>query len=146
IHLTRELKDVQLRERSLVVQLSAADAVAHIKETRAVLTILRQLRCATALVDFGEGHDFLGALGHLPLDFVKLDPALTAVLAQGDEKGDLKRIVETAAARGVRIVATGIEDAHALTGVWNSGIRYAQGAYIQEPAPDLSLELHDAAD
>ncbi|MEM7252433.1 MAG: EAL domain-containing protein [Pseudomonadota bacterium] len=144
VYLTQALREAKLPNHMLVIQCRARAALGSIKQTRSALSILRQLRCQTALYDVAEGHDYISALGNLPVDYIKLSPTLTTP-AMLDHRA-VVQLAETAAELGIQIIATGIEDGETLSGLWRRGIRFAQGAYIQEPAPDLATESLEAAD
>ena len=113
---------------------------AEIRNAGRTRTLLRRLRRAgyrIALDDFGAGRSDLERLERLPLDAVKLDRALVASAAAG-EPGPLallRRAVAVGAARGIAVVAEGIESDAQRDAMLSEGIDLQQGFLMGRPAP-----------
>lgn len=135
------LRDVQASGDWLTFQLRPADVRAHPGKTRKLVEELRRIRCRLALDRYdGEptGREVLAAL---PFDFAKLTPSLSRELAGNPTRLErLRTTLASLTSRGVRSVATGIEDAQGLAYLWAAGTDYAQGFFLQEPTELISYE------
>jgi len=74
----------------------------------------------------------------IPVDFVLFQPEYAQGLA--DDMQKQKRLLELAnlaREHKVRSVVTGVEEARALTILWNAGVDYVQGNFLQRPTSRL---------
>jgi diguanylate cyclase (GGDEF)-like protein len=100
------------------------------------LRSLAELGCPLALDDFGAGFGCFSYLKHVPTQVVKIDREFIRDIAT--DTTDLA--ITTAIANltrelGIDAVAEGVEDQAALSVVASTGVRYAQGYLLGEPAP-----------
>ena len=91
---------------------------------------------AVALDDFGAGFSSLGALQHLPVDFLKIDGSLVDGIEHDRVNAALVGAVVTLAdVMGMTTIAEHIESAAALEMVTSLGVSTAQGFFLGHPAP-----------
>lgn len=124
----------EIGEKAVLADL--AQAVSFTRE-------LRQLGCRVALDDFAGGLSSLHYLKALPLDLLKLSPAVTRDL----EADPLQTVVARAAAQagrvlGIPVVAKGADSGTVLDALRTIGVDYAQGFALAPPRPieDLIAE------
>lgn len=88
---------------------------------------------ALAIERFGSTGKSVQLLERISADFAKLDATVTEALA-GDQ-GDpvVAEAVHAARERGVRLIAQQVADANTMARLWQIGINYVQGQYVQEP-------------
>ena len=68
------------------------------------------------------------------VDFVKIDGALVRYLTRDSKaQATVRSIFETAHGMGILTVAEDLEDAETLAMLWQYGVDYARGYYIQIP-------------
>jgi len=112
--------------------------------------ILRQLRkrgLCVLLDDFGTGSWRRDALGHLPIDAVKLDRALVSRLGHsGEAREAFAAATETAGALGLQCVAEGVENAQQADQVRDLGCGFAQGYHFARPMTATALLAHLATE
>jgi multidomain signaling protein FimX len=95
---------------------------------------LRQRGFRFALESFGSGRDSHGLIGSVPLDFVKIDGALVQGLARDAQlQQRVRALVESAAKRGVHTIAERVEDANTMAVLWQLGVPYIQGYFVNAP-------------
>ncbi len=142
IHLTKALKRVPSSPGCFTFQLSEITVASQLRLARAFISAVRQLGCGTALEHFGAGLNSFHILNHLDVDYVKIDGALIRSLS-GDESSQkqVTQIQERAKQLGKETVATDVADANGLALLWQAGMSYAQGRYIQEPTPNLKFDF-----
>lgn len=135
------LRDHQAAGDWLTLQLRLADVLAHRTKARSLIDGLRQIRCRLALDRCDGEAPCRDVLQAIPFDFAKLSPALTRDLHRDTAR--LERVRGTVAdleRRGVRSVATGVEDSQTLAYLWTVGIDYAQGFFLHEPSEDIAYD------
>lgn len=105
---------------------------------------LKDLGAAIALDDYGMGRTAFSHLKGLPIDIIKLDPELAALVDQGESD---ERMVEGAIAMGrglrARILAKGVERAEQVDWLRDAGCDFIQGYFMSRPVP--AEDLADAA-
>ena len=141
VALCDELAQAGARGDWLTVQLRAGDARRYRTEAGRLVASLRKIRCRVALDRYEHDVTAQELVADLRFDFVKLAPALTAGVADSQDRLDaLREAVRWLAAQDARSVATAVEDAHALAYLWTAGIDYAQGFFLQEPTADIAYD------
>jgi EAL domain-containing protein (putative c-di-GMP-specific phosphodiesterase class I) len=95
---------------------------------------LKQRGARFAIERLGSGRDPLGLIQALPLDFVKIDGAMVQGIAEDEElQRRVRTIVEVAQKRGVRTIAERVEDANTMAVLFQLGVQFVQGYFVQEP-------------
>jgi multidomain signaling protein FimX len=103
-------------------------------QVRILAGALRQRGFRFALESFGSGRDSHGLIGSVPLDFVKIDGALVQGLARDAQlQQRVRALVESAAQRGVHSIAERVEDANTMAVLWQLGVPYIQGYFVNAP-------------
>jgi EAL domain-containing protein (putative c-di-GMP-specific phosphodiesterase class I) len=73
-------------------------------------------------------------LDAVPLDFVKIDGALVQSLAADQGLQHRTRtLVDAATKRLIQTIAERVEDANTMAVLWQLGVQYIQGYFINEP-------------
>jgi multidomain signaling protein FimX len=124
---------------SLVVQIAERSSENHLKETTDLIAALREIGCGTALEHFGLGDNSEKMLEMIKPDYVKVDGSLMSRITR-DEKAQaqVKGLIESARAAGLLTVAERVEDANTMAVLWQLGVDFIQGHYVQEP--DVVME------
>jgi PAS domain S-box len=139
-----QLKEARLQGDSLVFEITESAAVTHLRQAKNFLRGIKQLHCGFALEQFGTGLNSFQLLKHLPADFLKLDGSLIQELgsSQGNRE-HIKSLTETAHAMGKQLIAPFVENANGLAVLWQCGVNFIQGNFLQEP--DQVLATSSAA-
>jgi EAL domain-containing protein (putative c-di-GMP-specific phosphodiesterase class I) len=140
--ISKHLKTHALVGMELVVEISETAAATQVKFARAFVRGLKLLGCGAALDDFGSSLGSLKLLSHVDVDFLKIDSSFITELPEHPENQVMvKAIHESAEKAGRQTIAPAVADAPTLAVLWQCGIKYAQGDYIQEPATELSYDF-----
>ena len=95
---------------------------------------LRKAGFRFAVEHFGTGRDPIRLISHLPIDFVKVDGTLMQGLAVDQNlQQRVKELVDQAKARKVGTIAERVEDANTMAVLWQLGIEFIQGYFVNEP-------------
>jgi multidomain signaling protein FimX len=133
------LREFDLRGSWVTFQMQERETLRHPDAWATLAAGLKDIRCRICvnqhgLVDAGDS----GSVGKP--DFVKFAPSLVDGLSHDkDKQVRLLEMVRLAKARNVHTIITGVEDARALNLLWDAGVEYIQGDYIQ--AAEMTLEL-----
>ncbi|WP_423823923.1 GGDEF domain-containing protein [Salinisphaera sp. SPP-AMP-43] len=120
--------------QQLIFCVRESDARSHVAATRRLASGLDEAGFRFALTHFGEASSHAALLENLSLSFLKLAPAFAHQLAdQNSEDPRLQRVIDYAREHQVPLVAEHIEDAASMARLWQAGVNYVQGHFIQEP-------------
>ncbi len=135
------LRDSRLIGQDRVVfEAAEADVAAHLEQTAALVSGLRQLHCAFAVEHFGSSADTDVILERIHPEYVKIQgAAVHGAAADSDIAARIRSLVERATAVGSTVIVGEVEDARTLALLWDMGLRYFQGYAIR--APDNSLDF-----
>ncbi|MBV8740970.1 MAG: EAL domain-containing protein [Sinobacteraceae bacterium] len=118
----------------LCFQVTEGICTSHITQVQELAGQLRARGFRFALDSFGSGRDPHGMLETVPLDFVKIDGALVQGLT-GDNQLQLRvrQLVEAATRKKIQTIAERVEDANTMAVLWQIGVQYIQGYFVNEP-------------
>lgn len=111
------------------------------RTARATLRSLREMGLAVALDDFGTGYSSLAYLHNLPIDTVKVDRSFVVDM-EHDALGEaiVRSVAWLSRARGLKVVAEGIETTGQARHVRAAGCQLAQGYLYSPPVTFEELE------
>jgi multidomain signaling protein FimX len=116
----------------------------QVKHAKAAANAFHKSGCKVAITRFGAELADFSILAHVETDYLMLAPQLLDNIATNlDAQTRLANIQEKARAQDKQSIATAVEDPHALTVLWQCGIQYAHGHYIQEPSRELTYDFAD---
>jgi diguanylate cyclase (GGDEF)-like protein len=139
--LETQVRNTGVEPPKIVFQVTQEAAAAHLKQTRDMATRLKRLGFGFALDGFSGGAGSSQLMGHVPIDYLKIDGTLMQGLA-GDEalQERVRLVVDDARQRKVRTIAERVEDANTMAVLWQLGVQYVQGYQISEPEVVLADE------
>lgn len=145
------LNEARMPGDSIIFQLSETDATANVAESKNFIKGVNELHCKVALTHFGRALNPFNTLKQLPVSYVKIDPSFIADLSKDeDSKEDLKTLVSSLHTQGKLTIAPMVDHASLLPVLWQAGINYIQGYYIQQPSSrmdyDFSTEDEDESE
>ncbi len=129
-----KLKAARLGPGALCIQVDEGVARKHLKQTLELATQLGEFGVYFALEHFGTANDSIRLLKHLRADYAKIDGSLMQGLANNE--ANQNRVTELAQAlkeKDIHSIAERVEDANTMAVLWQSGVQYMQGYYVQEP-------------
>lgn len=139
--LSAVLETARLPAGSLALQLREADAVSYLKQAKALAEGLHALHCRVALTQFGCALNPLNTLRHLDADFIKLDPSFSRDLSQPEQLERVKALLASLRAQKRLTLMPAVETAGSLSSLWQAGVDYIQGHYLQSPAPTMNYDF-----
>ncbi len=129
-----QLKSLKIEPKRICIQVTEDLATQYVRQTKELAENLRKLGFRFALEHFGTGRDPLKLLAELDMNFIKIDGSLMQGLSTNQiQQQRVKGLVEAAKRRGVETVAERVEDANTMAVLWQLGIEFIQGYFVNAP-------------
>lgn len=140
------LKAANLPADAMVFQFAEGDVTSRLKSAKEITKALSDINCKVSLGQFGRSIDPIKTLKHVTVDYVKVDGSFTLDLQ--DNQGDpqlLKGLVSAINEAGKLSVVPCVENASVLATLWQVGVNYIQGQYLQPPSLRMDYEFTEIA-
>lgn len=125
-------QSTRLKPSQVCFQLSEELVLQQLKQSKALAEKLRENGFLFAVDHLGTGRDSTQLLGHLPMQFVKVDGSLMQGLHRDK---DLQKKVGDIASRArelrIKTIAERVENANTMAVLWQLGIAFVQGNFTQ---------------
>ena len=122
--------------KSLLFEISEADALNKIEATLQFSTAIRAAGCGTIVSGFGRRTATFLPLKTLRPDYVKVDGVIVRkLLTSPAAEAKLKAILRVGEVMGFQVIAEMVEEQDILLQLKAMGVGYAQGFGIQQPQP-----------
>ena len=122
-------------------QITETIAEQYMNASVSQLGALKKLGFRIALERFGSGRDPFKLLTMAPLDFIKIDGAMMQDLASNFETQTVvKKLVETAVKLKIETIAERVEDANTMAVLWQLGVQFIQGYFVNAPEEVVMAE------
>ena len=136
------IKAARLPSDAVIFQITEQDAATYIRQTREFVEGLKNLHCRSSLSRFGLAEEPFEILSHIPVDFVKLDGSLVeSVEEKAEQKESVKEMVRELQNAGKLTIVPMVESASLLSTLWQAGVNYIQGHYLQEPSTTMDYDF-----
>jgi multidomain signaling protein FimX len=132
-------KNTGLPEGLIIFQIAEEVAASHLKQTREMAIRLRNIGFGFSIEGYTGSSTSAQLLGHLPIDYLKIDGSMMQSLASDEHMQERVRAIATdAKSRDIKTIAERVEDANTMAVLWQIGVQYIQGYQIREPEVVLS--------
>jgi diguanylate cyclase (GGDEF)-like protein/PAS domain S-box-containing protein len=140
------LREFRAKGSWLVFQFRENDLRHALKPAKELISGLKKINCRIAINNYSDVDSEDGLLKHLDVDVVKLPPemmnGLATNAAQQDRMMHVNRLLQE---DGYKTIASGVEDAGSLAILWNVGVNYIQGYFLQEPSSTIAFEEEEVS-
>jgi diguanylate cyclase (GGDEF)-like protein len=132
--LQNQLKATRVDPQRIVFQVSEQVATEYLADASDLASGLRRDGFRFALEHFGAGREPRRLLAHLPVDFIKVDGTMMQGLAVDTElQQRVRDLVDQAKGKKVSTIAERVEDANTMAVLWQLGVEFIQGYFVNEP-------------
>jgi len=132
--LDTQLKSLRIEPKRLCIQVTEELATQYVRQTKELADSVRKLGFRFALEHFGTGRDPLKLLTDIGMHFIKIDGSLMQGLSTNQlQQQRVKGLVEAAKRKGVETIAERVEDANTMAVLWQLGIEFIQGYFVNAP-------------
>lgn len=142
--LSLALKAARLPGDSLIFQINEEHAITHLKQAKEFSQGLKQLHCKVSLNRFGCALNPFNTLKHVEVDYVKLDGSFTEEIQKNEAAREkVKEMIKTLHASGKLVIVPLVESASVLSTLWQAGVNYIQGYYLQAPTTEMNYVFNE---
>ena len=136
-----QLKENRLVGDGIVFEIAEQVVIDDLTNARAFVDAMKTLNCQVAVEHYGNC-DQPQLLKHLPFDILKIDGGLTNGLSSNKEnQARVQAILELATEHDKQTIAECVDDAGSLAQLWQYGVDFIQGNFVQEPSKDLEYDF-----
>jgi len=139
--LSTALKAARLPGSSLVLQFAESDVVTYLKQAKLLTQGLAQLHCGVSMSKFGCTLNPFNTLRHLHVDFIRIDGSFLGEINEPEQFENLKTMITTLHGQAKLTIMPHVDNASMLTTLWQTGVNYVQGQYLQAPSPRMDYEF-----
>jgi len=130
--LTARLGSTNINPAKICFQVSEGTAAHFLKQTMLIAEKLRALGFKFAVDHVGLGRDPEQILAQIPMDFMKIDGSLMQGLHRDPEtQHKVTDLTNVAKRCEIKSIAERVEDANTMAILWQLGVSYIQGNYVQ---------------
>lgn len=135
-------KAASLPTDSVVFQLQEIDINDHLNVASTFTQQLKDIGCECSISHFGCTLNPFNALKNIQVSYVKVDGSFTQDLqnTSNDEQSLNELVSELHQSDKITIVPF-VENAGVLSKLWQSGVHYIQGYYLQEPSDEMDYDF-----
>ena len=135
------LKAARMPSDAIVFQFSESDATTYLKQAKEFTRGLKELHCKVSISRFGCALNPFNTLKHLEVDYLKVDGSFMKDIGSDESRESLKEMVAAAHAQGKLTIAPFVESAAILSTLWQIGVNYIQGYYLQAPTEQMNYDF-----
>lgn len=121
----------------ITLQFLEQDLVDYLAVAKRQFMALADIKCPTAIQNFGTTAKSEETVGHLSPTMARLARNYTKDLDRPANMETTQRLVATASDQGTSVLMPYIEDAQTMSMAWSIGARFLQGNYLQPAETDL---------
>ncbi|WP_323751300.1 EAL domain-containing protein [Marinobacter sp.] len=138
------LKAARLPGDALIFQINENDANNFMKQAKEFTKAVHELNCKISIKHFGCAINPFNALKHIDTDYVKFDGSFTETVQKDDKiKEQVKEMTTSLQNSGKLTIVPQVENASILATLWQAGVNYIQGYYLQAPTREMSYDFGD---
>ena len=140
------LREFRAKGSWLVFQFREGDLRHSLVPAKELVNGLRKVNCKISVSNVTDYDATDSLLQHLDVDVVRLSPELMRDLTNDTQKQEKMAVInQLLQEAGYKTIASGVEDAGSLAILWNVGVNYIQGYFLQEPSSTITFsEEHEA--
>ena len=126
---------------SLVFQLREIDVTRYQDQAKKTIELFSKVQSQVALSRFGLSVDPMELVNTLQLDYVKFDNQLIKKAQDGDPNDEMEHLVDALKNANQTMIVPFVESAQMIPELWQSGVHYIQGHFLQPPMSDLAFDF-----
>ena len=140
--ISKALRAARLPNDAIVFQIAEEDAVTHLKQAKEFTSKLAELKCKVSVSRFGCATNPYNTLKHLTVEYIKIDGSYTSQMEKSDEGfEELTDMINTIQGQGKMSIVPMIESASTLAQLWQTGVNYIQGYFLQAPTNAMNYDF-----
>lgn len=136
-------KAAKLPADAVIFQLQEIDINDHLNVASEFTSALAKVGCECSVSRFGCALNPFNALKSITTSYVKVDGSFTQELqnTSGEGESAFSELVSQLHQNDKITIVPLVENASVLSKLWQSGVHYIQGYYLQEPSEDMDYDF-----
>lgn len=135
-------KTAKLSADSVVFQVAEDDVTSHLNGAKDFAEGIKGLEGQMSISRFGCALNPFKTLEHVDVEFVKVDGSFTRDIQDNNESPEtLTNLIQQLHEREKTTVVPFVENAGVLSTLWQAGVHYIQGHYLQAPAGEMAYDF-----
>lgn len=128
---------------AFVFQMTEPAVFTHLTQAKELIDKIRSFGCGFSLDHFGSGLNSFQMLKHVEANYLKIDGSLTEKISESAENQDkVREIIATAHEKDTVVIASYVEEAMDLASLWQFGVDFVQGFFLQEPIENPDYDFN----
>jgi|TARA_B110000902_G_scaffold123157_1_gene144017 EAL domain-containing protein (putative c-di-GMP-specific phosphodiesterase class I)/GGDEF domain-containing protein/DNA-binding NarL/FixJ family response regulator len=148
--LQKALSVSKLPPNALIFQFREIDAVRYLNQAAALCEEMKKAKGQVGISNFGLAINPLKTLERVKADFVKIDRLIVEKLANAGQgnapdqsKEEFQKIMGGMTGTGVDVIVPFVETAAIIPILWQQGVQYIQGHYINQPSFTMDYDFSE---
>ncbi|MBB6521077.1 EAL domain-containing response regulator [Pseudoteredinibacter isoporae] len=139
---SRVLQAAKIGANSVAFQISEKDANQNLKETQSFIKEVQGIKASCVITNFGCSLNPSNTIKHLETDLYKVDGSFAMDIQNNNQSPDaLIALLGELHEAGKTSFIPQVENASILSSLWQAGVHYIQGHYLQAPAPAMEYDF-----
>lgn len=135
-------KAAKLPPSAVIFQINEVDVNDHLNIAKSFTAQMAALGCECSISHFGCALNPFNALQHISANYIKVDGSFTQELQTGGgEPAALSDLVSKIHEHEKITIVPFVENASVLSKLWQSGVHYIQGYYLQGPTDSMNYDF-----
>jgi len=132
--LAQQVTQIGVDPSRLCIEIPQAMATELPQDTAELREALRRIGARFAIEHVSVATDARAQISALKPDFVKIDGSLMQGLStRPDRQNEIRMIADAARVVSAQTIAERVEDASTMAALWQLGVQFIQGYYVQKP-------------
>jgi diguanylate cyclase (GGDEF)-like protein len=136
------VKAADLPPEAIIFQLKESSVSEHLSAAKSLVTGLARAGIKCSITNFGCALNPMTVLKHVPADIIKIDGSYTKELQENPDSQALANLVRDLHNQERITIVPFVENAAALSKLWQAGVHYIQGHYLQEPNAQMTYDFN----
>ncbi len=138
----QQLRQAGANGEGLIFEIREECALSCLTRVTKLVSGLQKLGCGIALDRFGVAPNAIMLQKRLRAPYLKIDGSLITTLDENPESREkVHRINQVARETGGATIAQFVESANSLSLLWQAGVNYIQGYFVQEPSASMQYDF-----
>lgn len=138
------LQAARLPGDSLIFQISESNAITYLKQVKEFSKGIKTLHCKLSVNQFGLALNPFNLLKHVDPEYIKLEGSFTQDMQKGEtEKENAKEMIQNLQTMNKLTIVPLVESASLLSTLWQAGVNYIQGYYLQAPTAEMNYDFSE---
>ncbi len=135
-------KAADLTADSIIFQVSEPDVANHLNAAKAFVGEMKKIGAGSSITNFGCSLNPMNTLKHVDSTYVKVDGSFTLDIQNNNESPEtLTNLLKDLHEANKITIVPFVENASVLSTLWQAGVHYIQGHYLQAPTAEMSYDF-----